>query len=100
MGAFETVIASQSAVEPPARPPAQSPAQVNCILWQDNNRVLGITTAYNPTDSIIRARKRPSSTSTNASITRPVFGFSLVKDLPIPIAINVYNYCIIWVVLI
>src|SRR5438034_114691 len=51
-----------------------------------------MTIAYNLTDIIIRARKRPSATSKSASITGPVFGASPVKDLPIPIAINAYNY--------
>ena len=53
---------------------------------------MGITTAYNLTDTVIRARKRPSSTSTSASITRSVFGNLPVKDLPIPTAINAYNH--------
>jgi hypothetical protein len=65
---------------------------VGCFLWQDNNRVLGITTAYNPQDTIIRPRKRPSTTSTSATITRPVFGDSPVKDLPIPAPIDAYNH--------
>jgi len=51
-----------------------------------------MTTAYNLTDTIIRARKRPSTTSKSASITRPVFGNSLIKDLPIPVAIDAYNH--------
>jgi len=63
-----------------------------CFLWQDNNRVLGMTTAYNLTDTVIRPRKRPSATSTSAAITRPIFGDSAVKDLPIPIAIDAYNH--------
>ncbi len=41
---------------------------------------------------IIRAHKRPSTTSTSASITRSVFGDLPVKDLPIPAAINAYNH--------
>jgi len=41
---------------------------------------------------IIRARKRPSYTSTYASITRPVFENSLVKELSIPVDINAYNH--------
>ena len=53
---------------------------------------MGITTAYNLTDTVIRTRKRPSSTSTSASITRPVFGDLPVKKLPIPVAINAYNH--------
>jgi hypothetical protein len=68
--------------------------KVGCFLWQDNNRVLGITTAYNPQETVIRPRKRPSTTSTSATITRPVFGAAPVKDLPIPIAINAYNHYI------
>jgi len=34
----------------------------------------------------------PSSTSTSTSIIRPVFGNSVVKDLSIEVAIDVYNY--------
>ncbi len=51
-----------------------------------------MTTAYNLTDTVIRSRNRPSSTSTSASITRPVFGPSPRKDLPIPVAIDAYNH--------
>ncbi len=51
-----------------------------------------MTTAYNLTDTVIRARKRPSATSTSASITRSIFGDLSVKDLPIPTAINAYNH--------
>jgi hypothetical protein len=47
---------------------------VLCFAWQDNNTVLGITTAYSPDDLVIRTRKRPAQTSTNAAIVRPVFG--------------------------
>ena len=41
---------------------------------------------------IIRARKRPSHTSTYTSITRPVFENSPVKELPISVGINAYNH--------
>jgi len=51
-----------------------------------------MTTVYNLTDTVIRARKRSSSTSTSASITRPVFENLPVKDLSIPAAINAYNH--------
>ena len=30
---------------------------VLCFAWQDNNTVLGITTAYSPDDLVIRTRK-------------------------------------------
>ncbi len=51
-----------------------------------------MTTAYNLTDTVIRPRNRPSATSTSASITRPIFGDSARKNLPIPVAINAYNH--------
>ena len=40
---------------------------------------------------VIKSHKRPSSTSTSASIIRPIFGDFARKDLPIPAAINAYN---------
>jgi len=51
-----------------------------------------MTTAYNLTDTIIRAWKRSSATSTSAAITQPVFEDLSVKDLSIPAAINAYNH--------
>ena len=53
-----------------------------------------MTTTYNLTDIIIQPRNRPSATSTSASITQPVFGPSPRKKLPIPMAIDTYNYYI------
>lgn len=52
---------------------------VLCFVWQDNNAVLGITTAYNMTDTVLRLRNRPKITSTNAAIVRPVFGDAVQK---------------------
>jgi Transposase IS4 len=64
-----------------------------CFLWQDNNAVLGITTAYSIKNiTIWRPRKRPSPTSTNARIIRPVFGDETSKWLAIPLVIDRYNY--------
>jgi Transposase IS4 len=64
-----------------------------CFLWQDNNAVLGITTAYClRNETINRLRKRPSPTSTNARIVRPVFGEETSKWLAIPCAIDCYNH--------
>ena len=51
-----------------------------------------MTTIYNLTDMIIRAHKRPSCTSTYASITRSVFENSLIKELSISVDINAYNH--------
>ena len=66
-----------------------------CFLWQDNNAVLGVTTAFSmhrPEDYIVRSRKRPKKTSTNAVIVRPAFGDLAIKDLLIPTLIDVYNH--------
>jgi hypothetical protein len=64
-----------------------------CFLWQDNNTVLGLTTAHRfKNDTVERLRKRPSPTSTNARIVRPVFGDLPAKWLRIPRAINDYNH--------
>jgi hypothetical protein len=65
---------------------------VLCFAWQDNNTVLGITTAYSPDDLVVRTRKRPAETSTNAAIVRPVFGDEYTKDLAIPKLIDEYNH--------
>jgi len=65
---------------------------VLCFAWQDNNTVLGITTAYKPEDLVLRNRKRPAETSTNAAIVRPVFGDSYTKELAIPRLIDAYNH--------
>jgi Transposase IS4 len=66
-----------------------------CFLWQDNNAVLGLTTAhYLKNDTIQRLRKRPSSTSVNTTIVRPVFGNESYKWLHIPRAIDDYNHYI------
>jgi hypothetical protein len=67
-----------------------------CFVWQDNNAVLGVTTAYSlhrsKEDTIIRNRKRPKLISTNARITRPIFGDLARKDLAIPKVIDDYNH--------
>jgi Transposase IS4 len=64
-----------------------------CFLWQDNNAVLGITTAYVlKYETILRNRKRPSPTSTNARIVRPVFEDKIRKWPQNPLAIDSYNH--------
>jgi hypothetical protein len=65
---------------------------VLCFVWQDNNAVLGITTAYTFSEKTFRNRRRPGLTSTNAKITRPVFGDAVRKWLEIPTAIDDYNH--------
>lgn len=69
---------------------------VLCFVWQDNNAVLGLTTAHSlhrgQEDTITRNRKRPKPTSTNARVTRPIFGDSQRKELEIPRVIDDYNH--------
>ncbi len=66
-----------------------------CFLWQNNNAVIGCITAHPLKNDIIqRLRKRPSPTSTNARIVRPVFGNLLFKWLHIPRVIDDYNHYI------
>ena len=46
------------------------------VAWQDNNLVLGLSTAYGAReieDSISKKRKRPSKTSTNTRVVLPAF---------------------------
>jgi hypothetical protein len=63
-----------------------------CFVWQDNNVVLGMTTAYSIKETTPRLRKRPALTSTNARIVRPVFDDALRKWLDIALAIDTYNH--------
>jgi hypothetical protein len=64
------------------------------FAWQDNNVVLALTTAFSvhrPEDFLSKQRKRPKNSSTNAAIARPIFQGQIKRDLPVPIAIDVYN---------
>jgi Transposase IS4 len=68
---------------------------VLCFVWQDNNVVLGITTAFSlhtEKDSVLRDRRRPGDASTNARIALSIFDKDWVKRLPIPTAIDGYNH--------
>ena len=65
-----------------------------CFYLQDNNAVLGITTAFSPhrpEDRVVVNRKRPKPSSTNARVVRPVFSEQTRKQLSIPEAVNAYN---------
>ena len=65
------------------------------INWQDNNFVLGLSIVYivHETSSWVSSeRNRPSTTSTNASITREIFGDLPFILLEILTFINDYNH--------
>lgn len=63
-----------------------------CFLWQDNAAVIDISTAFSiqdvPEDYVVKLRRKPY----NNSIARGVFGPESTKELPIPRAIDYYNY--------
>ena len=68
------------------------------VAWQDNNLVLGLTTAYGVRevkDSISKKRKRPSKTSTNARVGLPAFKENgqdvWEKEFKVPKLIYYYN---------
>ena len=66
--------------------------KIPCFLWQDNNAVLGATTAFSihkVKDHVVRSRKRPKRTSTNAAIVYRAFNGAVFKDLSIPRLIDV-----------
>jgi hypothetical protein len=67
-----------------------------CFAWQDNKIVLCITTTFSLNDGgpdwVLRTRRRPKESSTNAAITRPIFGSAATMELPIPKAIDAYNH--------
>jgi hypothetical protein len=68
---------------------------VLCFLWQDNNAVLGMTTAHSlhlESDRVVRTRKRPKKSSTSGQIVRKVFRNYTEMDLPIPRVIDDYNH--------
>jgi hypothetical protein len=68
---------------------------VLCIGWQDNNFVLGLSTIHivHEASSWVNSRRnRPGPTSTNAAITRKVFGNSLFMILNILTWVDDYNH--------
>src|SRR5436190_18820724 len=65
---------------------------VLCLVWQDNNLVLALSTVHYPTNVIERLRKRPKKTSINAGIVLKICGSDVTKKLPIPTFIDDYNH--------
>jgi hypothetical protein len=65
-----------------------------CLVWQDNNIVLGLSNIHivdKAEDWVERKRRRPAKTSTNGHLVRDVFGTESVKELLIPCFIDDYN---------
>ena len=54
--------------------------------------MLFMSTVSNSIKKIVRQRRRPAKTATNARTSRMVFGDVVVKDLPILDYINIYNH--------
>ena len=65
---------------------------VLCLIWQDNNLVLALSTVYYSTNVIECLRKRLKKTSTNTGIVLKIFDNNVTKKLPISIFINNYNH--------
>jgi hypothetical protein len=68
---------------------------VLCIGWQDNNFVLGLSTIHTVHEAsswVSLKRNRPSTTSTNATITGKVFGDSPFMILDILTWVDDYNH--------
>ena len=66
-----------------------------CFIWQDNNAIIAITTAYSlhrEEDRVTINRHQLKATSINANITRPIFRGFHEKILDIPTLINDYNH--------
>ena len=68
---------------------------VLALAWYDNNVVLALSTVHTihrVKDQILRIRKRPAETSTNAKNARKPFGNQSQKELEIPLYIDDYNH--------
>ena len=68
---------------------------VLCIGWQDNNFVLGLSTVHtvHKVSSYVKSKHNyPTETSTNANITRKVFGVLPFMLLDILTWVDDYNH--------
>ena len=63
-----------------------------CLVWQDNNSVLFMTTYHEIGGTVKRICGQPKKTTTDAAMVRRIFGNEPRKALPIPAFINNYNY--------
>ncbi len=69
-----------------------SDGEVLQAAWKDQNIVLFMSTVSDGIEKILRQRRRPPKTATNARTSREVFGDNPTKQLLIPQFINDYNH--------
>ena len=67
---------------------------VNRICWIDNGAVLMLSNIHpvGPGYTVVRNRRRPRETATNAKKVRKVLGSSARKELAIPLVVDDYNH--------
>ena len=71
----------------------EASGHVCSVGWMDHGRVLWLTNACDPMPRIDRLRKKPSKTSSFATVTRAPFGpQEHVKMLFVPQIVDLYNY--------
>ena len=61
-----------------------SDGEVLQAAWEDQNVVLFMTTVSTGMEKILRIRRRPPKSATNAKTSKQIFGDELTKDLLIP----------------
>ena len=69
-----------------------SDGEVLQAAWKDQNVVLFMSTVSTGIETILRPRRRPAKTATNAKSSREVFGDEPIKALLIPRFIDDYNH--------
>ena len=69
-----------------------SDGEVLQAAWKDQNVVLFMSTVSDGIEKILRQRRRPPKTATNARTSRQIFGDLSTKELLIPRFIDDYNH--------
>jgi len=64
---------------------------VLCIRWEDSNIVRFLTTVHPWNEVTLKLRRKPRTTSTNATAIRRIFGESERKALFVPTIVDDYN---------
>ena len=69
-----------------------SDGEVLQAAWKDQNIVLFMNTISIRRETIIRNRRRSTTTATNSQTSRKIYGNQSIKDLEIPAFIDDYNH--------